>query len=570
MVKLKKISFKNFISYGNQATEYNFETGVSRISGINGKGKSAVVDAIYYSMFGKSFRKTNIPKMINSINKKDLRVELFFDVKGKDYKIIRGLRPEIFEIYKNDVLIDQAATKKSYQSFLEEDIFQFDEDIFQQIGIKSLTRYDSFLTLSKGKKRTIIENIFGIEILSEMKELNKIEMDDSKVLMKDLKKDQDNFKLLQEQEKFNIQKLKAIQKQLNEEVEELNKQKLLEVGKLEKNQLSIKEGLKKIREYRNLIGEHLLTISNCKASIKQTVNEFVELGNIISAFENNIHFIKTQCGECPNIGTLENDSDIEQDKIQYSKLESSRKKIIDQQNELEDEIDSITEKFISKNDVLLTKLNNLKQEIKKIKLSISPPKEVVQIDYTKFDGYTEKIKILEKQIQDEAEKIEYNKAINMILQDDGIKAYIIKRYLPLINKLMNTYLQKFSINLEMEFTPEMDIEIKTKFKEGYSYESFSEGEKRRINASLMFTFLEFCKLKHSNASINILILDEFSSGLDPIGENTLYDILKDMVEKEGKEVITISHSPLIDPEKISRVYHVDMERGFSKLERIEN
>ena len=151
------------------------------------------------------------------------------------------------------------------------------------------------------------------------------------------------------------------------------------------------------------------------------------------------------------------------------------------------------------------------------------------------------------------------------MKDDGIKSYIIKKYLPLINKILNLYLQKFSINLELELTSDFEIDIKTKFKENFTYYNFSAGEQKRIDTALLFTFLDFCKLKHSKSKTNVLIIDEFASGLDPEGENVLYEILKDLSQDSNMEIITISHSQAIDPDKIDRILEAVVDRGFSQL-----
>jgi hypothetical protein len=156
-----------------------------------------------------------------------------------------------------------------------------------------------------------------------------------------------------------------------------------------------------------------------------------------------------------------------------------------------------------------------------------------------------------------------------LLQDDGIKSHIIKKYLPLLNKLLNTYLQKFGLDLELEFTYNFDVIIKNNFKSNLTYDNFSQGEKKRVDASVMFCFLEFCKLKYNTAKVNILIFDEFTVGLDPEGESTFYEILRDISDKENLEVITVSHSSLIDPDKIDSTYSASISRGFSNLMKIE-
>ena len=565
MIEFKQVKFRNFLSYGKPFTTFNFDKGITRIGGVNGRGKSAIVDAIHYSLFGKPFRKINLPKLVNSVLRKDLLVEIRFSINDISFKVRRGIKPDIFEIYKNGELIDQEASKKGYQQLLEEDILQFNEDIFHQIGLKSLTRYESFLTLPKAKKRSIIENIFGIEVLSEMKELNRIHIDRLDTKVYDLNKEKTKFELLVDQELKNIEQLKAIQEQLNEDTKESNRKKKEQIVNHQTEMNKYIRGLKIIEEKQTSYKQLNEETSVGDAEKQKTVPEFIYLRDTIEQFDKNIQFVKENCGDCPNICTLEKNDEIDDQRERLAEIEQEREIWYEKREKLQSQVHDMIHNFIDKKPAVVAKIREHKNIIKNIQDSIEPIKSVVDIDYTRYEKLETDIEEVREALLKTDEELKYYHSTQWMLQDDGIKAHIIKQYLPLINKLMNTYLQKFSLNLELEFTSDLSLDIKTKFKETYAYESFSEGEKKRINLSLMFTFLEFCKMKHSHAAIDFLVLDEFSSGLDPEGENTLYDILKDMVDKEGKEIITISHSAMIDPEKISKLYTVDIEHGFSKL-----
>lgn len=566
---LEKIRWKNLLSYGNNWSEYIFKIGVTKISGINGQGKSCLVDAIYFVFFGKPYRKINIPNIVNSINKSDLKVELYFSSNSHNYKIIRGLKPNIFEIWKDEELIDQNNTKSGYQGFLNEEIFHFNEEIFQQIGIKSLTRFNSYSTMSKSKKREIIENIFELGVLSEMRELNKIEMDDTSQEIYLLKKDENKYEMLIEQETRNLEKLKQLKVKLEKDIEEKNDAKKEEVESLKEQIDKLKKGFEKIRieEIKKKSFEKSLKLE--KGIVQKIKKEKDKIKIEISVFDSKIDFLRTSCGDCPKIKEI----------IKNSPSLDLNKKLVDKNNEIEKkqnfindtlEFIEICNKLIQKKGILENTINNKKKEIQKIKNSFEKIISGVVIDESKYKDYKFKLEKVIEKIYKKNDSLKYFDVIFTLLKDDGIKSYIIKKYLPLLNKLVNTYLQKFSMDLELVFNTDMDIEIRTKFKENYSFENFSEGEKKRINSSILFTFLEFCKLKHSNSNINILILDEFSSGLDISGENILFEILKDISEKNNSEIITISQNPLIDPEKINNLYEVKMEKGFSVMELIKD
>ena len=576
MIEFTSLRFKNFISYSNAWTEYIFEKGITRISGVNGQGKSTIVDAIYYALFGKPFRKTNIPNLVNSKTRKHCCVELNFTTVGYNFRVVRGIKPTRFEIYKTMAgaewsrkdLIPQDARKKNYQEILE-GIFGFNEDIFNQIGIKSLTRYGSFLTLPKGKKRDIIENIFGLEVISEMWELNKLQADETDQRIRDLRRDETNTDLVIEQERKNLDHLKRLKLEMERNIEAENARVYVEVeagnvvlGKMRAAQEVIRMKKVLVQEYQKQEDEEQRLFTKLN-------NAGMKIENRISIEEQKIEFVMGYCPACPNLKQMEEDLSL--DVLQKGVVDCREKKQVhaDRLEELRALING--EQFaIGKEPELVARIEAKERENRRLLSGMKNNRQTaVIIDESQYKAHKEKLAEIVEEIESAHEDLKYYRAIYTVLSDDGIKSFVIKKYLPLLNKLMNTYLQKFGIDLELEFDAELEIEIKTKFKENYAYESFSEGEKKRIDGAMMFTFLEFCKMKHSNASINLLILDEFSSGLDPEGENIMHDILKDIVEKESKEILTISPNPHIDPDKIDRHINVSMRGGFSEMRLVE-
>lgn len=575
MIEFTELRFKNFISYSNAWTTYTFEQGITRISGINGQGKSTIVDAIYYVLFGKPFRNTNLPNLVNSRTRKNACVELSFSVPGYDFKIIRGIKPNRFEIYKTATgmewsrkdLLPQDALKKNYQETLES-IIGCSEEIFLQIGIKSMTRYGSFLTLAKGKKRSIVEEIFGLEVISEMDDLNKIMIDKMAQCIRDLKRDEANIITLIEQEQKNLQNLKRIKKEMEQNIaaENIKTNALISL---------VTETLDKLYDAEEKIHSKLGELKDSEGLIQDVDKKVEKLTKRINLIQTKmlsenekIGFVQNYCETCPNIEKMKEGLNLQSLEAERDGTETDLLDFKAERMHLQNDADKlrgITDKLPE----LEMRIAAKEREIKGLKGTLKNETEnAVIIDETQYKLHKQKLEETIKEIKDNYEDLKYHQAISTILSDDGIKSYVIGKYLPLLNKLMNTYLQKFGIDLELEFDSDLDIKINTKFKEGYSYGTFSEGEKKRIDAAMMFTFLEFCKLKNSNTSLNILILDEFSHGLDPEADSVMHDILRDISEKEGKEIITISPNPHIDPDKIDRLFHVSMNQGFSSIELV--
>lgn len=570
MIELQSVTWKNFLSYGNKPTTYTFERGISRLAGPNGVGKSTLVDVIHYSFFGRSFRRVNIPKLVNSKNRSGLEVTMKFLAREHPYTIIRGVKPDIFEIYRGDELIDQNATKKGYQTFLEEDVLKFSEDIFQQIGIKSLTRYDSFLTLPKGKRRAIIENIFGIEILSEMRDLNKLRIDTIEEEVRVWNNEVDHYDLLIKQERGNIAKLEAIKLKLEEDLATKNEKIQDEIIGIWKEIGGLEKCLEIIGNYESQHEKVSARVVGLEEKWNNLAIRIQEIQFEMKSADESICIIKEKCPDCPNLKAMvqEKDEALNHRLEILIKEERSNKGI---QKTLTTEKIQLENTYLNKRQAAEGKISIHKMQVRKLEASIDEtPQTEVEIDDSALLGYEERKAGFQKNVSDSNKKLDYHKAVFGILHDGGIKSYIIKKYLPILNKLMNTYLQRFRIDLELEFNPGMDINVKTKFKENYSYESFSEGEKKRINLALTFTFLEFCKIKFANSSINILLFDEFSFGLDDDGEDDMYGVFRDMVEKEDKEIITFSPVDLEDVEKADRMYKVSIVKGFSKIEIVSD
>lgn len=570
MFEFGTLEWSNFLSYGNRPTVYDFRKGVSRIAGENGSGKSTIVDALWFALFGRTYRKINLGMLINSINKRDLMVTLNFTSNNSEYKIERGLKPNVFRIYCDGELVKQEATNRSYQDMLEQDILHFNENLADQVLVKSLTKNISFLTLSKAQKREIIEGIFDIEIFSTMNKLCKTKLDEVETKIVESRKDIEAATLLLDQEIQNIQKLKNLKAQIEEDARkkaEVTEEKITEQREIIEK---CKIGLEKIARYKQMKSETAVEKSNVLADLKDLRDEYAKLKGRLQFAVNKMRVFNETCPGCPKLKDIEDAGGADEIKVEIEQNETK-------QEELEGKKTALNEK-LQKLDELLYNENFLNSKIKTAEKTISDmtdaaardASEAITIDETRF---------FELELNKANKETKYNQlvyqkkhlsVVKMLLSDDGIKTYIIKRHLPSINKLLNTYLQKFHTDILFYFDSEFNEIVATRHKENFSYYSFSEGQKRRIDLAVMFAFMEFAKLKAKKSNTNLLLLDEITAGCDAIGENALYDILAEVVQREGKEIITVSHSMAIDPEKISRLYQVTTDKGFSIMTKVDN
>lgn len=566
MIIFKTIEWKNFLSYGNNTTKFNFETGIIKIDGVNGTGKSTLVEVLTWCLFGSPYRKINIKSIINSRNKKDLQVTLTFIKQDDEYRIERGLKPDYFRIFKNDEIVPVTSTKRGYQQILEEDILQFNENLFNQVVVKSLTKNAPFMTLPKAEKRNISENMFDVEIFTIMNKQLKQKNDLNEEAIKTLKRDIDNYDLLINQELANIENLRHIQNKMIEEAKKNQDNIQQEIDKLTEANKKFQKGIEIINAKKIVRNDITAKQSKLNTEINKFKQEQTEISSKLTLIKNKVKMFQEVCGSCSKIKDMVNNDDVSSLLSRKEQINNDINSLIDKNTELNAELIKVNEILQNEKYALNTihdntkKINQLKQQL------ANSEKEIIKVDETKLKEYNSK---------KDKSTIAYNKAMKVkrhyqvlknLYSDDGIKSQIIKKYLPSMNKLLNTYLNKFQADIVFNLDNELNEVVLTKYKEHFSYHNFSSGQRARIDLAVVFAFIEFAICKNKKANTNLLILDEITSGMDFVGKQALHEILKHFKDKQNKCIIVMNHDADVELDSYDKIYKTSFDKGFSKLE----
>lgn len=568
MILFEKIRWKNFLSTGNQFTEVDFlKHSTNLIIGTNGAGKSTILDALTFSLFGKSFRKINKPQLINSVNDKDCVVEVEFSIGGVSWKIERGIKPSIFKVWRDDNLLDQAAAAADQQKWLEQNVLKMNYKSFTQIVILGSSTFVPFMQLTSTNRRDVIEDLLDIRIFSSMnsviKDKIRLAREDIKVL--ELKKEslgdkvkmQENFiDELESRGKENIKdKENRIGNLLNEENQHMGSNEELERslidvnGKLEK----FSGATSKLRKLGDLKGK----ISNKVATITKEHKFFTE---------------NTVCPTCTQ--SIEEDFRINKiDDAQtkakelqsgYKELEQAIKEEENRERQftvLSKEITSLTH-GISQNNTKIAgcqrQVRDLESEIQRITDNLANR----NTENEKLATFKDNLKTTYEELSQRKETINYYDFSYSLLKDGGVKTKIIKKYLPLINQQVNKYLQLMDFYINFSLDEEFSETVQSPIHEDFSYASFSEGEKMRIDLALLFTWREVARMKNS-VNTNLLIMDEvFDSSLDGFGTEEFLKIIKFVIKDAN--IFVISHKESLH-DKFDSVTKFDKIKGFSRI-----
>ena len=570
MILFKQIAYRNFLSSGNQATEIEFtDTQTTLIVGANGSGKSTMLDALCFGLFNKAFRKINKSQLINSTNEKECLVEIDFSIGTKEYKIKRGIKPNIFEIWIDGILQNQAASSTDQQKQLEDSILKLNYKSFTQIVILGSASFVPFMQLSTANRREVVEDLLDIKIFSAMNAVIKDRIKNTNDKIKEL-----SLKQSMTEEKVEMQKefIESIEKSGKENIEK-KRDKIISIGTYI-DQLTA-ENTQKVEEVSNTLQPQLEDLLDASKKLKQLSNLKGKISEKVSSITEQHKFFNNNsvCPTCTQ--TIEeefrlnkvNESETKAKELQqgYNELKAA----IQQEEKREREFSVVSKEIsslnneISNNNVKISQLNkqsrDFDQEIQditnKIKNRNTERKALIELEQTLDLIQTEKAK--------NKEDVSYFDFAHSLMKDGGIKGKIIKKYLPLMNQQINKYLQMMDFYINFTLDEEFNEKIKSPIHEDFTYESFSEGEKMRINLAILFTWREIARMKNS-VNTNLLILDEvFDSSLDFMGTDYFTRIIKYVIKDTNIFVISHKTDELID--KFDKIIKFDKIKGFSKI-----
>ena len=568
MICFEKIRYKNFLSTGNQFTEIDFtKTATTLVIGNNGAGKSTMLDALTFSLFGKSYRGVNKPLLINSVNEKDCLVEIEFKIGNTSWKVVRGIKPAVFQIYKDGELLNSDAAAKDQQTWLERVVLKMNYKSFTQIVILGSSNFIPFMQLPAASRREVIEDLLDIKIFSSMNTVVKDNIKASKDEIRTLGYKTDNL-----EEKVKMQKdfIAEVERLATEDIGAKKTQiKTLTdtQDNLLKDSLAVENSLiekqKELEKYSGATAK-LRKLGNLKGKISQKVSVITE--------EHKFFSDNTVCPTCTQ--SIEETFRINRITDAQNKAKELRSGFIQLEEAIKEEEER--ERHFS---TVSKEVTNLTHEISQINTKISgyqrqvrDLEQEIQTVATRLaerNSEHEKLESLEEQFRIASEETEFKKDqltnfnfVYDLLKDGGVKTQIIKKYLPLINSQVNKYLQMMEFFINFCLDEEFNESIQSPIQEDFSYSSFSEGEKMRIDLALLFTWREIAKIKNS-LNCNLIIFDEtFDSSLDGFGTDEFMKIIRFVIKDANTFVI--SHKEGMR-DKFLNVLKFEKQKGFSRL-----
>lgn len=570
MIVFKTLRWRNFLSTGNNWTEIDLTaTKSTLIVGHNGAGKSTLLDALSFALFGKPHRNINKPQLVNSINNKDCKVEVSFSLGKAEFKIVRGLKPQIFEIWKNGEMLNQEAHAREYQKLLEQNILKMNHKSFHQIVVLGSSSFIPFMQLSAQNRRDVIEDLLDINVFSKMNTLVKEKQSILKDKIKDI-----TYQLDLNQNKIDTQNkyLRDITAMNEEEIREKEEQIQKWRGEIyvlqeENTKFSDEAGDqdKQIQLELKKSHDRKQSLMQYKGTFNSQIQTLVKESEF---YENN-----TSCPTCrQEIDSYFVQSRIKEIKDKAAQVKSANDEVVSEAKKVAKLIEELSEKAEEIRN-LYSKINSNNTQIDLLNKSIDDNNRSIERlrskdgDHNKARDDLEDMKSERHNLREKKftlnEEYSYNSVIAEMLKDTGIKTKVIKQYLPVINKLVNQYLQTLDFFVHFHLDEEFKEEIRSRHRDSFSYDSFSEGEKQRIDLALLFTWRMVAKMKNS-VSTNLLVLDEtFDSSLDHDGVDNLMKILYTLDDETN--VFVISHKGEILDGKFKRKIEFMKEKNFSKM-----
>jgi len=568
MIIFKKIRWKNFLSTGQHFTEVDFQQhSTNLIIGTNGAGKSTVLDALTFVLFNKPFRKINKPQLVNTTNEKECLVEIEFSINTKEYVIRRGIKPSVFDIIINGDKLNREADDRSMQKVLEETILKLNYKSFTQIVILGSSTFVPFMQLSSANRREVIEDLLDIRIFSNMNGLVKEKIKEEKSLIKTLNLKQES---LLEKVKMQRDFIEELENRGNANIN-FNKEKITklddEVGVYMVENAKTEEEIHKfMKEQEEVIGarEKLSKLNNLKGKISQRVSTITKEHKFFT--ENTVCPTCTQSIEeefrLNRISDAQNKA--KELKDGYEELE----KTIEFEQERERQFTALSQEItklthgISQNNTRISlnqrQIRDLESEIQRITDQLANR----NTEHEKLAQLKESLQQTIEDLETKKEQVVYYDFAHSLLKDDGVKTKIIKKYLPFINQQVNRYLQMMDFFINFHLDEEFNESVKSPIHEDFSYSSFSEGEKMRIDLALLFTWREVARVKNS-INTNLLIMDEvFDSSLDGFGTDEFLKIIRFIIKDAN--IFVISHKGGLD-DRFNNVMKFEKVKGFSRV-----
>ena len=569
MIVFKAVTWKNFLSTGNTPIEIVLDNSPSTlIIGDNGSGKSTVLDALTFVLFGKPFRRIKKDQLVNSVNGRDCTVEIYFDIGRRKYLVIRGIRPTRFEIYIDGKLLNQDASSKDYQKQLENNILKLNHRSFTQVVILGSSSFIPFMQLTAAARREVVEEILDIKVFSLMNYILKSRIKDNKESSRDITYENDMLEHKVTLQENKISEAKDKSKTSLNALEKKMKKNADDMKKLENEVVALK-GL--VTEWETDILPKHQKVDTDRTELNKIKYRMEHKSN---KAEQEIKFFKDN-DNCP---TCEQHIDEE---FKHKAIEERTDKMVvgacamvsldAQLTEMGARIDLYEkiEKDKRDHEVSIAKKNtsvgaiiNFNEDVSRQINDIQTAGSLLQEDKTRLQEYREDSKRIRKEKEKIQDRANYLNIAKQLLQDSGIKTKIIKKYLPIMNKLVNSYLNQLEFQVKFELDEQFNEKIKSRYRDEFAYANFSEGEKMRIDLALLFTWRQIAKMKNST-NTNLLILDEiFDSSLDVNGTDEFLKILNTL---SNENIFLISHKSDLNVDKFDSLIRFEKVQNFTKV-----
>jgi DNA repair exonuclease SbcCD ATPase subunit len=572
LIIFRKVKWKNLLSTGNHFSEIELDKNINTlIVGVNGSGKSTLLDALCFGLFGKPFR--SIPKgnLTNSINGKNCEVEVEFDTNNKSYRVVRTIRPNKFEIYIDGELLNQDAAIRDYQEQLEKFILKMNYKSFTQIVVLGSAAFTPFMQLSNNDRRDIIEDLLDIQIFSVMNKITRERLSNNKDLISEKRH---NIQLTQQKYEFEEKRIGDLKQNNEDKIDEYER----DISTNETNINNLTEEIETIGLQVDEIQKVVVGRLETEQRVKQLNQLETQIETNLSKYKKDVEFFEHN-DDCPTCSQLiENEFKTRQIETLKSKIAGCGNGLTELDTKVTKEqskLNIISEKQIEiqqlqiKTATNTTSITEINRYIARIKTNIEElqnTKTVSDIEERKLGELKTEIQAKETQFKELLNDKEYFEVASALLKDTGIKTKIIKQYLPVINKLVNSYLAKLDFFVNFTLDESFKESIKSRFRDDFTYNNFSQGEKQRIDMALMLTWRAVARLKNST-NTNLLILDEtFDSSLDSTGVDELLKILHEL---DNVNIFVISHKGDILQDKFQNIIKFTKVKNFSRIEKYE-